>query len=151
MCGALPWPSLMSESAGVIRLHVADARDFLDQQYGTATARAGTAGATLPCYLTSFSKVGGRRRWPCGKIGACDLSAGPSSGIIVSHNAFNSESAIRLSFIRSWRIATDTNDAVSWSVLAMRTARHSSRVARTECNRCSELATGVFSVTELTR
>jgi len=105
-------------------------------------------GKSPRCYWTSFSK--GRRRWPCGDFGCCDLSAAASSGNIASHNAFNSESVIRWSFIRSSRIATDTNSAVSRS-LPSRTARHCSRVARTERNRSSELATGVFSVAELAR
>jgi hypothetical protein len=166
--GSRPWPSLTSESTGLIRPDVADARkcaiapaivgDFLDQQCGIPTARAGGPAATLTdrkpragcgCYLTSLSR--GRRRWPCGDFGSCDLSAGASSGNIASHKAFNSESATRLSFIRSSRIATDTNRAVSRLPLSMRTARHSSRVARTECNRSSELATSVVSVTELAR
>jgi hypothetical protein len=173
---ARPWPSLLLDkpvigSTGLIRLDVADARDFLDQQYGTAIAGAGTATA-MRCigrgaaeqdsilpensrskqgrYLTSFSAAEEFRRSPCGDV-ACDLSAGPWSGIIASHNTFNSESATRLSFIRSWRIAKETNSAVSRLALTRRAVRHSSRAARTECNRCSELATSVFSVTALAR
>ena len=92
----------------------------------------------------------GRRRCGCGDFGCCDPSAAASSGNIASHNAFNSESVIRWSFIRSSRIATDTNSAASRS-LPSRAARHCSRVARTERNRSSELATGVFSVTQLAR
>ena len=102
----------------------------------------------LRCYLTNFSK--GRRRRPCGDFGSCDVSAGASCRDIASHKAFNSKSAIRCSFIRRSRTATETNSAISRSLLSRRTARQSSRVARTECNR-SELATGVFSVAELAR
>ena len=94
------------------------------------------------CYLTSFSS--GRRRGPCGDFGSCDLSAAASSGTIASHKAFSSSSVIRLSFIRSSRIATDTNWAVSRLELLTRPARHCSSVARIKCNRSSELATGVF-------
>jgi hypothetical protein len=99
-------------------------------------------------YLTSFSS--GRWR-SCANFGVCDLCGGAVSGTIASHNAFNSESATRLSFIRSSRMATDTNCAVSRLPLSIKAVRHSSRVANTECNRCSELATSVFSGTELTR
>ena len=93
----------------------------------------------------------GRRRWLCGDRGSCGLPVGASSGNIASHNAFSSESEIRLIFIRSSRIATDTNWAVSRLALSRRPARHCSSVARIECNRCSELATSVSSVTELAR
>jgi hypothetical protein len=138
---------------------------FFDQLCGIATAQAGAA--IVSCsrgrpraqwsirnrriagqrrYLTSFS--GGSRREPCGDFGS--PCAGGSSGAIASHKAFNSESAILLSFIRSSRIATDTNSAVCRS-LSISAARHSSSVARTERSRSSELATSVFSVTELAR
>jgi hypothetical protein len=166
--GSLWWPGRAPEGTGLIRPDVADARksaiapaiagDFLDQQCGIAPAQAGSAGATLwmaeaagwiGCYFTSFSR--GRRRWACCDFACCDLSAGASSGNIASHKALKSESAIRLSFIRSSRTATETNSAVSRSLLWMRASRHSSRVARIERNRASELATSVFSVTELAR
>lgn len=100
-------------------------------------------------YLTSFSN--GRRPGPCGDFGSCGRSAGASSCSIASHNALNSESAMRLSFIRSSRIATDTNWAVSRWALSIRPARHCSSVARIKCNRSSELATSVSSDAELTR
>ena len=168
--GSLSWRGLTAGSTGLIRPDVADAPksaialaiagDFLDQQCGIAPAQAGSAAATLRigeaagwiglgCYFTSLSS--GRRRWACGDFTCCNLSAGASSGNIASHKAFNSESAIRLSFIRSSRIATETNSAVWRSLLSMRAARHSSRVARIEFNRSSELATSVFSVSELAR
>jgi hypothetical protein len=110
----------------------------------------GERGRKPRSYLTNFSTAVGRRRWPCGEIGARGFF-GLSSGVIASHKALNSESAIRLSVIRSCRMATDTNCAVSRLVLSASTARHCSRVARTECSRCSELATGVFFLTELAR
>jgi hypothetical protein len=110
----------------VIRPDVADARDFLDQLYGTAgatrrveQAAPGNSRSTPDRYLTSFSRAEEVRRWACGDIATCDFSAptgfsaGPWSAIIASHNTFNSESAIRLSLIRSWRIAKETNCAVS--------------------------------------
>src|SRR5450631_1349346 len=97
---------------------------FLDHQCGIAAGPGGLAVATLygsggprtgksagkyaggandPDYLTNLSN--GRRRWPCGDFGSCDRSAGASSGgVIASHKAFSSESAIRLSFIRNSRI-----------------------------------------------
>src|ERR1035437_8497583 len=179
ICGLPAWPGPTSESAGLIRLHVADARGDGREFYrspmrhrdgpnahrrrkSTDRAARGQDWQTRKrewrlwkkteksrCYLTSFSN--GRRRWPCDDFESRDLSAGASSGNIASHKAFNSESAIRWSFIRRSRIATDSNCAVSRSRLSARTARHPSRVARTECNRSSELATGVFSVTELAR
>jgi hypothetical protein len=63
---------------------------------------------------------------PCGDFGSCDLSAAASSGSMASHSAFNSESASRLSFIRSSRMATDTNSEVSRSRLSISAARHCS-------------------------
>jgi hypothetical protein len=55
--GSLSWQGLTAGSTGLIRPDVADARksaiapaiagDFLDQQYGIAPARAGSAAATL--------------------------------------------------------------------------------------------------------
>lgn len=123
------------------------------QRFGLGRPRAtypahDRLGKSPHCYWTSFSK--GRRRCRCGDFGCCELFVAGSSCNIASHNAFNSESVIRWSFIRSSRIATDTNSAVSRS-LPSRTARHCSRVARTERNRSSELATRVFSVAELAR
>jgi hypothetical protein len=98
-------------------------------------------------YLTSFSS--GRRRG--GGFGYCSRSAAESSCTIASHKAFSSESVIRLSFIRSSRIATDTNWAVSRLELSIRPARHCSSVARITCNRCSELVTSVSSIAQLAR
>lgn len=86
--------------------------------------------------------AGGRRRRLCGDVGPCDWSPGERSGVTASHKAFHSASVIRLSFIRSWRIAIDTNCAVSWLALAIRTARQCSRVASAACNCWSECDTG---------
>jgi hypothetical protein len=84
----------------------------------------------------------GRRRRPGGEVGPCDSSSDERSGATASHRAFHSASVIRLSFIRSWRIAIATNCAVSWLALAMRTARQCSRVASAACNCRSECDTG---------
>ncbi|SHG68344.1 hypothetical protein SAMN05443248_2354 [Bradyrhizobium erythrophlei] len=168
------------KAPGLIRPHVTDARECAmtagPAAVGSAASRAspgrvlgdgggfsrstirhrrrpgaGTAAAPrardLRCYLTSFSSGG--RCGPCRDCGSCELSS--SSANISSHSAFNSESPMRLIFIRSPRTATDNNCALSRLPLSIRTVRHCSRVARTDCNRCSGLATSVFSVTELAR
>ena len=92
-----------------------------------------------------------RRRRPWGGIGPCESCTGQRSGATASQKAFHSASVIRLSFIRSWRIAIDTNCALSPLALAIRTARHCSRVARAACNRCSESATRAVAGAELAR
>jgi hypothetical protein len=103
------------------------------------------------CYLTSFSETGERPRGPSCDFVFDDLSIAATSRNTASHNAFNSESSIRLSLIRSSRMATDTNCAVSRSPPRTRAARHLSRVARTARNFSSELVTGVFPVSKLAR
>jgi hypothetical protein len=90
-------------------------------------------------YLTSRSS--GRRR--SGGLESRVLSAVISTGDISSHNAFNSASVMRLSFILRSRAATDTKCAVSGLPPLASAARHSSRVARTESNRSSESTTGL--------
>ncbi|MBU6461750.1 MAG: hypothetical protein KGK01_00940 [Bradyrhizobium sp.] len=89
-------------------------------------------------YFTSFS-TGGKRRWLL-----CAPSGGASFCVMASHKAFNSASPIRLSFIRSWRIASESSCAVSGSALTSSAALHFSSAARTECDRRSELDTSVF-------
>lgn len=120
-----------------------DSCEFFDHDFVICGSPAASA---VQSYLTSLSN--GRRRWPAGgfpsDFGSLDRSGRTSSGSIASHRAFSSASEIRLSFMRSSRMATDTSCAVSRLPPARRTARHSSRVARTESNCSSELATGVF-------
>src|SRR4029077_15921055 len=92
-------------------------------------------------YLTSFNKTGERGR-PCGlEYFAFSVSTSRSTA---SHKAFNSESSIRLSLIRSSRMATDTSCAVSRSPPRTRVDWHSSRVARISTSLSSELFTSVF-------
>jgi hypothetical protein len=129
---------------------------FCDQQCGISTypampptagknrARIAPGNPDASAYFTIFSGV--PRRWP---FRSDRPSAKAATGSIASHNAFNSESAIRLSFIRRSRIATDNIWAVSGLELTKRAARLFSSIMRIERNRSSELATSVFSDTEL--
>jgi hypothetical protein len=95
--------------------------------------------ATCRDYLTSRSS--GRRR--SGGFESRALSLVRSSGDISSHNAFNSASVMRLSFILRSRAATDTKCAVSRLPPFASAARHSSSIARTESNRSSESTTSL--------